>query len=192
VSGIGLKGTHLGSNPETACWASKGVISIEYKMRLMKKTRNSAVLVILLTFYTLEASSMGLFDFLKVCLFSEVNGVVTLEGKPVAGAELVRTAQLGDKIYTDKAVTDGAGVFHFEALIIRSSRKITSMGPLVPQEISISHNSISKQAWLSNKNNYDVLGETGSELYLMCELDADPINRELPNGAIMHGICILK
>lgn len=135
---------------------------------------------------------MGLFDSMKVCLFSEVNGVVTLEGKPVGGAELTRTALLGGKVYTDKAVSDDTGAFHFEALFTDSSMKITSMNPLVPQKINISHNKVTKKGWLFNKNNYDVNGEIGKKLDLLCELDGDPVNRELPGGAIVHGICVLK
>ena len=34
---------------------------------------------------------MGFLDFMRIYIFSEVDGVVLLEGKPVSGATVVRT-----------------------------------------------------------------------------------------------------
>ncbi len=40
---------------------------------------------------------MGCKDAGSVCLFSRMSGVITLDGKPVANARLVRTVQLSKK-----------------------------------------------------------------------------------------------
>lgn len=60
----------------------------------MPKRQYGFWVVLCLLISTTQVSAMSLFDFMKVCVFTDVSGVVTLEGKPVAGARIVRTATL--------------------------------------------------------------------------------------------------
>jgi len=60
---------------------------------------------------------MGLLDKFRICLCSEVTGVITQDGKPVAGAEVIRRLDLflpKDQVYTDSTVTDAGGRFDFK------------------------------------------------------------------------------
>jgi len=56
--------------------------------------------------------AMGLSDVGKVCLFSEMSGVIKMDGKPAVGARLVRTV---NKALTtsDETVTNEDGYFKF-------------------------------------------------------------------------------
>lgn len=48
----------------------------------------------------------------KIVLFSDVNGVITLNQKPLAGARVTRTVEWKEKTYKDEAVTSVTGGFH--------------------------------------------------------------------------------
>ena len=143
---------------------------------------------------------MGLFDFVKVCLFSEVTGVVTLEGKPVAGAELVRTAKIGEKVHTDKTKTDENGRFQFSAMYTNSVYKIAPVEPFIAQKIKILTDKKEYEAWDLDKRNYDLNGELrhfGSNgevnlrLNIRCELTAKRHRQEF-GAKILLGICELE
>ena len=118
---------------------------------------------------------MGLFDFAKVCLFSEVSGVVTLDGKPVADVEVVRTAQMGhDNIYTDKTVTDGQGRYRFPARFTHSVYKIAPVEPVITQKITFYYQDKEYLGWFMTKRDYEVNTELGHPLNLTCALDSEP------------------
>jgi hypothetical protein len=144
---------------------------------------------------TLEVWSMGLFDFLKICLFSEVNSVVTLEGKPVAGAELVRTAMINDKEYIDKAVTDEGGKFHFDAMYTHSINKIVFITePVIPQTMTILHNEKECLGWRTSKRDYHENAELDGdrEIILACDLTDESSIRDQKYRRPVRGICNYK
>jgi hypothetical protein len=161
----------------------------------MFKSRYQILLFVCLSMVTLEVWSMGLFDFLKVCLFSEVNGVVTLEGKPVAGAELVRTAMINDKEYTDKTVTDEGGKFHFDAMYTHSINKIVFIiEPVIPQTMTIFHNDKEYLGWRTSKRDYHMNAELDGEreIDLKCELTNERSVKYQTLGSNISGICDLE
>ena len=117
---------------------------------------------------------MGLFDFVKICLFSEVNGIVTLNRKPVAGVEVVRTAQVGhDNIYTDKTVTDEQGRYRFAARFTHSVRKIAPVEPVITQKMAFLYRDKEYLGWFMTKRDYEVNTELGHPLNLTCALDSE-------------------
>ena len=68
--------------------------------------------------------SAGMFGFGKkteVHLSPEVNGIVMLNGSPVAGAQVVRTLDYGQE-YREETVTGEDGAFHFPEKNIQSTR----------------------------------------------------------------------
>jgi hypothetical protein len=134
---------------------------------------------------------MGLFDFVKVCLFSEVKGVVTLEGKPVAGAELVRTAEIGEKVHTDKTMTDENGRFSFPAMYTHSLNKIAPVEPHIPQMMRIRTGGNEFLVWDGSKRDYDLNGEIDRNLVLSCELTEKEKRYEI-GASIYHSICQLN
>jgi len=131
---------------------------------------------------------MGLFDFMKVCLFSEVNGVVTLQGKPVAGAKIVRTAKINDTPYTDSTVTDKSGKFYFEARFTSSINKIVPVEPRIPQKLVIEHDGQEHTAWEMSKRNYDLDGELGKPINISCEITNKEVKQEI-GYRILWGKC---
>jgi len=48
----------------------------------------------------------------KIVLFSEVNGVITLNQKPLSGARVMRQVEWKDITYKDETVTSADGSFH--------------------------------------------------------------------------------
>jgi hypothetical protein len=158
----------------------------------MFKSRYQTLLLVCLSIATFEVSAMGLFDFLKVCLFSEVNGVVTLEGRPVAGAELVRTAKIGEKTHVDRTTTDENGRFSFPEMYAHSLNKIAPVEPFIAQKITILADSREFLAWSGNKRNYDLDGEIYRPLKFNCEITNKDELLEFDKSisiSIYHGIC---
>ncbi|MFT3868305.1 MAG: hypothetical protein QM715_07390 [Nibricoccus sp.] len=69
-----------------------------------------------------EDDPMGLFDKHRICLCSAVTGIVTKNGKPVQGAEIVRRLDLihhQNQVHIDKAVTNANGRFSFKPAYAR-------------------------------------------------------------------------
>ena len=135
---------------------------------------------------------MGMFDFLKVCLFSEVNGLVTQGGKPVSGVKIIRTAELNDKTYTDTTITDAQGRYHFDARFTRSVNSILPVEPFIPQIMTIRYNNKDYPGWKMNKRNYDVNGEIDQPLDLSCDLADEPMVKEQRIGPNVFGLCKWK
>ncbi len=152
-----------------------------------------SVSIVILTIISM-GSAMGLFDFAKVCLFSEVNAIVTLDGKPVEGVEVVRTAEWankGNKIYSDKTSTDKEGRFHFDAMYSNSFSKLSLSTPVIAQKIYLIHGGKEYQGWKNGKLNYDENGEldNGQPIVLSCELLAEPTKKDTRTKGPVVGIC---
>ena len=132
---------------------------------------------------------MGLFDFVKVCLFSQVNGLVTLNGKAVSGAEVVRTAEFRNKRYVDNAVTDNEGRYRFPESSGHSFSKIMYLEPRISQSILIRYKGTEYVAWESVKGNSAADGEISEPLSLACELTTKSTIKRGRNGNPVNGIC---
>jgi hypothetical protein len=158
-----------------------------------------AVLLGLLALFSVEVGAMGLFDFMKVCLFSEVKGVVTLEGKPVVRAELVRTAKIGEKTHADRTTTDENGRFQFPAMYTHSVYKIAPVEPYIDQKIKILADGKEFLAWNVDKRNYDLDGElrhydSGVQVNvkpnIRCELSTEERGKRF-GARVLWGVCEL-
>jgi len=120
---------------------------------------------------------MALFDFFKIYVFSDVNGTVLLEGKPVQGAEIIRTADHEeDKVYTDSTTTDANGHFSLPPISTYSLRPIM-LGTIIRQEIIIRYDGKEYLAWKTIKMNNHIYGELNDagienpvKFHLKCEL----------------------
>lgn len=134
---------------------------------------------------------MRLFGSLKVCLFSEVNGVVMSEGKPVAGVEIIQTAKINTILYTYKTITDDFGRFHLEERRVYSVNKIAPVEPYIAQKIKINYLGKEYLAWDIDKRNYDTNGELGRNLKLQCDLSQKESRKEF-DARILWGICNLQ
>ena len=128
----------------------------------------------------------------QICMFSEVNAVVTLHGKLVAGAEIIRTSnQLDSKVYTEKTTTDAQGRFHFNALWVFSLSGFIPANPMVAQKMTIQYLGKETLAWKSSKGNYGHNDELDDNkpLVFTCELSDEPTMRHQRVSRPVKGIC---
>ncbi len=143
---------------------------------------------------------MGLLNFFTIYVFSEMKGVVTLNGEPVAGAELVRTADhVHDRVYTDSTVTDEAGRFSFPDIKTFSLRPLM-LPTVIHQKMIIRYQGMEYLAWETTKRTNHRHGEINDEkpdklvkLDLSCELTDDQnkktkVELEIMNR-IVTGLC---
>jgi len=131
---------------------------------------------------------MALSDFGKVCLFSSISGVITLDGKPVAGAHLVRTGnRAGDK--TDETLTDAKGYFTFPAMFERTITKYLPQEFVASQKIVVLYQDKQYEMWTSIKRNPKENTESkGKPLIISCELNSEE-KTIIVNRVIIHSLC---
>ncbi len=150
-----------------------------------------ALVVVTLSSLLLPGVAMGFRPF-QICMFSEVNAVVTLHGKPVVGAEIVRTSnELDSKVYTEKTTTDAQGRFHFDALWVFSLRQFIPAEPMVEQHITIYYQDKEHMGFDHSKRGYghnDELDD-GKALNFTCELSEEPAMKYQEVAGPIDGIC---
>jgi len=116
---------------------------------------------------------MTLFDAGKVCLFSKISGVITLDGKPVANAKITRTVNLNkDKV--DHTYTDDKGYFEMPAVFQRTVTKFLPQEFVANQEIVVRHLEKDYRIWSSVKRTPEENSEArGKDLVVECELNSE-------------------
>lgn len=149
------------------------------------KTRFRLLAVILgvASLMSSEGYAMG-----KMVLFSEVNGKVLLDGKPVPGAAVEREAVWTWKKETlrDGTTANANGEFNLPAMTGSSFLGgLLPHEPVVRQTMTIKHGGRRYEAWLHVKHDYDTNGELdGKPIRMVCRLESAPQRR----GRI-YGIC---
>lgn len=140
-------------------------------MQLTKRTLAITILSLLLI--SCGVLSMGLSDLGKVCLFSEMSGVVNLDGKPIAGVRLVRTVNLSSDV-TDETVTDSQGKFHFPAAYEKTVTKYLPQEFVSNQDIKAFYNDKEYRVWSAVKRTPEENSESrGKPLVVTCNLDGE-------------------
>jgi hypothetical protein len=107
-------------------------------------------LILAVLFFPITVLAM---DFFRFCLFSDVEGRVVLNGKPVVGAVVERTYRIGgteDEI-SDKTTTDSAGYFGFGRIWKYSLLTFLPGEMNVRQRIWINHEGKKYEAWRLTK-----------------------------------------
>jgi len=145
---------------------------------------------------------MGFLDFMRVYIFSEVDGVVFMNGEPVSGANVVRTADYKDKIHTNTVVTDQQGRFHFDDIFTYSLRLSETA---ILQKIMIYYAGEEYLAWELLKrhdSHYGEINDPGTpaeliqKLKLNCELTGDQEKEQVVGSdlrrRIIYGLCRLN
>jgi hypothetical protein len=158
---------------------------------MKKKSYALFILIGTLFVITIPGVTMGFRPF-QICLFSEVNAVLTLQGKPVAGAEIVRTAnQLNSKVYTDKTTTDAQGRFHFAARYIFSLSNFIPAEPVIVQRMTIHYQGEKYLGWEGVRSNYGKNNELDGDkpIKLTCELTEEPTLKYQERRGNIEGIC---
>jgi len=116
---------------------------------------------------------MGLSDAGKVCLFSKMSGVITLDGQPASNARLVRTVNLNKDI-VDETTTDENGNFEFEAQFTRTITKFLPQEFVASQVILVHHEGKEYEMWAGVKRKPEENIESrGKPLIVKCELNSE-------------------
>ena len=158
-------------------------------MPLANKRVTILILVMSLMLGSTKVWGMALFDFLKVTLFSEVNGRVLKDGSPVAGAEITRTAIYNQENHSETTLSDENGAFRFKPLHVHSVNKILPSEVVITQNITIRHDGKEYRGWKTVKRTTDEKDELSKYLSnLSCDLSADEKQTETYRGVIA-GIC---
>jgi len=136
----------------------------------------------LLVFLTLSLSASGalslsLFGPKKVCLFSAISGVITLNGEPTKGAHVKRMVE---KFYssghnTDETMTDDNGYFELPAVFDQSFLGKFLPGEFVaPQQIFVKYEGEEYKIWEGVKRTKEENAEArGQALVVLCELSSE-------------------
>jgi len=155
------------------------------------KTRKAfvAAILVLILVTMVVVISMRLNDYMKICLFSEVGGVVTMAGKPVAGVEITRTASYDEKDYTDKTTTDEHGRFHFDPIF---SKSLLKWDPSIFQTIDLYYQGKKYEGWETTRGDFDLNGELDDHkpiINLVCDLDKAPSPKDQLTRHSVFGVC---
>jgi len=110
---------------------------------------------------------------------------VLMNGKPVSGAKVIRTADYKDKVHSNTVVTDEQGRFHFDDIYTYSMRLSETA---ILQRIMIHYEDEEYLAWELLKRNDNRYGELNDpetpekpiqKLNLTCELTGDQKNKQV-------------
>lgn len=128
-----------------------------------------------------------LFQAENYCLFSAMEGTLTFEGKPAAGAKVVRQIEVNKKEKPDVVIADEAGHFSF-GTINRKIRQSFLTEFVVRQEIFVHYQGQEYKIWHMSKGGgpeYEEFG--GSKLVnVRCELmDELSYDVEIENGLLV-------
>ena len=114
--------------------------------------------------------AMSLTDVGKVCLFSKISGVITLNGQPVVNAKLVRTVDR-DGGKSDETTTDGKGYFELPSVFERTITKFLPQEFVVSQKIHVHYEGKEYEIWSAVKRSPDEKTESrGKPLVVQCDL----------------------
>jgi hypothetical protein len=149
---------------------------------------NKALFLAILLLFSTGASTMTFFDAGKVCLFSKISGVITLDGKPAANAKIIRTVNLNkDKV--DHTYTDENGHFEMPAVFQRTVTKFLPQEFVATQELQAKHKDKEYRIWYSVKRDSSENTESrGKPLVVTCELNSEE-RHFLINRSPMHTLC---
>ena len=130
--------------------------------------------------------SMSIGDFGKLCLFSGISGVITLNGEPVKHAVVKRQATRShvQGYKKDETTTDEQGYFEMPPLYDRNIiGKFLPMEFVSSQTIVVSYQGRDYKLWGGIKRNREENSEArGERLIVECILDAESEMIEIDGG----------
>lgn len=131
---------------------------------------------------------MSILDAGKVCLFSQISGVITLDGRPAANARIIRTANLSrDKV--DETYTDENGYFEMPPVFQRTVAKFLPQEFTAKQTINVEYDGNNYVIWRGVKRDPGENTEArGENLVVTCELSNDE-DLIIIDGAPIFTLC---
>ena len=133
---------------------------------------------------------MSVIDAGKVCLFSGISGVITMNGKPAANARLVRTVNRAKDI-TDETTTDENGYFEMPPVFERTITKFLPQEFVASQTIDVFYDGRPAiEMWSGVKRSQEENAEAkGKPLVVKCELTLKERNFVQVNGGPIFSRC---
>lgn len=153
------------------------------------------VVFVLFLFISFKAIHLKHYLKLKLCLFSEVEGIVLDNGVPVAGVELERIWDLccDGSSNTDSTTTDERGYFYFQKVtrFFIIPNILNDLTPSIGQDIFIHYRGKKIEAWRSTKSDYATNSELGKPIRLICHVEKEPIFNDITSrpGSAVFGVC---
>ncbi|MDH5323928.1 MAG: hypothetical protein OEZ68_03065 [Gammaproteobacteria bacterium] len=128
--------------------------------------------------------------FCDYYMFSAVNGVITLSGKPMAHVEVEQSffSPLHGRRGKEVVATDAQGRFFFTAVTQYVTVERLHQTE-IDQVIKIRHDGSEYVAWNHKKNNYDKDGELGGPISLDCDLSLPDTDKAVRGDNRVSGIC---
>ncbi|MCJ7555870.1 MAG: hypothetical protein MUP90_03020 [Gammaproteobacteria bacterium] len=128
--------------------------------------------------FILIADGTGMSMFSKLVLFSRVEGVITQDGKPVAGAEIIQEVLYKDagEVPATTVASGPQGDFALEEVTHAAglSRMLPGQVSIV-QKLLIRYQGKEYEGWRHNKSSVEANSElNGRPLKLVCELTTPP------------------
>jgi len=124
-----------------------------------------------------------MFDSLKIQVFPEVNGVVTMNSEPVEGALVKLVYNYNHKDNVIETKTDESGEFHFNEKYVHTLRLLLPFETSIDQQIIINYNHNTYVAWRTTKFAHGNDTAISRKLsFLNCELTNEE-KRQLINPA---------
>jgi hypothetical protein len=140
-------------------------------------------------FFAVKVHAMPVLQAGEACVFSEVTGVVLLDGKPAAGATVRRHFEYRDK-RSDETMTNDEGRFALPALHERSLARLLPAEFVVAQAIIVEYQGQQYRIWSNTKRRPEPDSELGDRpLRLRCELSA-PLTVHRQFGSILRTSCV--
>lgn len=121
------------------------------------------------------------------CIFSNMEGKLTLNGKPAAGAKLALKLYFYDeKLQPIEIVADEEGRFHFPSVWKKlGMKRFVPHEPHASQSIVVDYKGEEYKIWFFGKHNFDEFGElSGVPINFRCELSDEsvPVKLEIDTG----------
>jgi hypothetical protein len=145
----------------------------------------AAVLSFLVFIFFSQQVNADMFSWFKKTeleLSPEVNGTVTFNGKPIAGAKVMRLLTYSDKKFNDSTTTDEHG--HFRLPVKTVKLRVSSMfDTAVTQNLVVEHANKQTDVWTAgttNTLNYESVQKLLSSM--KCELTSPEMRLEIPRG----------
>ena len=129
------------------------------------------LLVVILLTYSIKGEAMSLIKGKEVYVFSAMEGTITYQGKPAAGAKIVRTVRWKDeKGESDSTIAGENGEFSLPPMK-RTLKQILPAQFLASQEIYVYYKEQEFHIWTMGKIDRNEYGELGGRpKNFRCEL----------------------
>ncbi|MCF6281464.1 MAG: DUF4198 domain-containing protein [Candidatus Polarisedimenticolaceae bacterium] len=160
----------------------------------MSATLSKRLQMVFFLFLLLPTTVLAMGFLNKHIVFSAVDGIVTLQGKPLQNVKVTRSYSESKKI-DEVTHTDSEGRFQFPDWVDTTlfDFSFLPMEIRIIQEIVIEHQGTQYDAWVSAKSDYEKNSELkGAPINLSCELSSEPNHKDTPSEQTVYGICSIN